>query len=200
MVRLESNYQKSLKFDATRYARYVEVLHQYRQAELHSELIDLLRDLMFNRNFDKVYLKRLVYDFLAKDEFRRSILSATGQKNWEKVVDMVFKKAIKTAKGSHVELFHVCKAYGEILHQRGNPEREEVVISCWQDVLKYGLPLASTTSDISWPDMFSVVDPLAFIYLHRAVKALVAATAKNKTNTISIEPVIRKPYWEVKDL
>ena len=123
------NYQKSLKFDATRHARYVKVLHQSRQAELHSEIIDLLRDLTFNRNFDKVYLKRLVYDFLAKDEFRRSILSATGQKNWEEVVDMVFKEAIKTAKESHVERFHVCKAYGEILHQGGNPEREDVVIS-----------------------------------------------------------------------
>jgi tetratricopeptide (TPR) repeat protein len=183
------SYQESLKFDVTRYARYVKILHQYRQEGFHSQIIDLLRDLTSDRDFEKVYLKRLVYDFLAKDEFRRSILSATGQKNWDEVVDMVFKKAIETAKESHVERFHICKAYGEILHQRGNPEREEVVRSCWEDALKYGLPLASTTSDISWPDMFSVIDPLAFIYLHRAVKALVAAKAENKTDTISIEPV-----------
>ncbi|KAE9365639.1 hypothetical protein N431DRAFT_563490 [Stipitochalara longipes BDJ] len=190
--RAAKKYQQSLNYDATRYARYVDVLHQYRQAGLHSQIIDLVRDLTPSENFDKVYLKRLVYDFLAKDEFRRSILSATGQKNWEKVVDGIFKKAIKTAQQSHVELFHILKAYGEILHQSGDMKREDAVINHWEEALKHGPPLASTTSDVSWPDMLSIIDPLACIYLHRAEKGLVAAKAENKIDTISIESVKAK--------
>lgn len=190
--RAAEKYRQSLKFDATRYARYIGVLYRYRQAGLYSHIIHFVGDLSDGRNFDRVYLKRLVYDFLAKDEFRRSILSATEQKKWDEVVDSIFKKAIETAKETHVELFHISRAYGEILHQCGNPKREDDVVNQWEAALKCGQPLTTTTSDIGWPDLFSVIDPLSYIYLRRAEKALGAAKAEGKTSTISTESVKAK--------
>lgn len=180
-----SSYRESLKFDVTRYARYVDVVCKYSQAGLHSHIMDLVGDLTKDREFDKVYLNRLVYEFLAEDNFQRSILSAKKQDNWYEVVERTFRKAIETSKESHVEKFHILKAYGDILHQCGDSKREDDAVRQRESALECGKPLAKATGVISWADMYSVIDPLAYIYLGRAVKALGEAKAVDKSHTIS---------------
>jgi tetratricopeptide (TPR) repeat protein len=187
--RAKERYQRSLKFDATRYTRYIRVLRHYREAGLYSYIIDFVEKLTYKRKFNKAYLKRLVYDFLTKDEFQKSMLSDTKQNKWRKVVDRTFAEAIEAAEGSHMELFHIMKTYGNILHRCGDKKREDDVVSKWQTALQYGQPLASTTSAIGWPDIFSVIDPLAYIYLKRAEKALGEAKAAGKADSISTETV-----------
>jgi tetratricopeptide (TPR) repeat protein len=182
-------YQESLRFDTTRYARYIDILRRYRKAGRYSWIIDFVGELTNKRKFPKTYLKRLVYEFLTEDEFQNSVLSATKQENWGEVVDRTFTKALEVSDGSHRELFHIMKSYGDILHRCGDRNREDDIVSRWDTALRYGQPLATTTDAIGWPDIFSVIDPLAYIYLKRAEKALGEAKAAGQSDSISTETV-----------
>jgi hypothetical protein len=175
-------YQESLEFNTTRYARYIDVLRHYREAGKHSWIINFVKELTNKREFPKPYLQRLVYEFLTEDEFQNSLLSAAKENNWGEVVRETFEKAINAADGSRVELFHIMKTYGNILHRSRDREREDDIVKQWETAVEYGKPLVKTTGPIGWPDIYSVIEPLAYIYLERAKTALGKAKAAGKSN------------------
>lgn len=178
-------YQRSLEFDLTRYARYAEVLIRYKKAGLYSDMLTFVRATC--QELDKMYLNRLVYDYLGKDEFQRCILSATEEEDWETTIHDVYSEAIKIAENSHAELFHLRKAYGAIMHQGGGLSAEQCVVDHWEAALTDGKLLATTTGEMGWTELFEVIDPLANIYLRRALVALEYFANKDSNVTMTTQ-------------
>lgn len=174
---------KSLSYDTTRYALYLKIL-QYRK--IKDRILDLLVELTEKRQFDKLYLNRLVYDFIASDLFQEYLLQATTSKNWKIVVDQTFTKAIEVAYGCHAELFHIRKAHGNILRKSvDDASRDNEVIDTWEKALEHGKLLTAAGNDTWWPELFTVIDPLANIYLNRAQKALDRAAHKRDNRSVA---------------
>lgn len=91
-----------------------------------------------------------------------------------------------------MEQFHIMKTYGDILYRCGDKRREDDIVRQWVIALKHGQPLASSTAAIGWPDMFSVIDPLAYIYLKRAEKALRETKRAGKAGSMATTKVRTK--------
>ncbi|KAF2498537.1 hypothetical protein BU16DRAFT_615567 [Lophium mytilinum] len=171
---------QSLKYDTTRYARYFDILREYsKKEETWPKTVEFLDELTVVKEFDKLYLNRLVYDFLAKDDFREFMAKAKEHKDWKKVVDKTFTQAIEVANGSPAELFHIRNVYGRILHECAGASREEEAVQQWEKALESGKPLAVIGSDIQWSHIADIIEPLAKIYLRRAEDALAKARSVN---------------------
>ena len=186
-------HRESLKYDTTRYSRYLEALRRYdwyytehAQSQPRVHIINLLENLT-KGPFKKLYLDRLVYDFIAEDGFRGYLLGAKEHEDWKEVVDKTFTQAKDVANGCHAELFHIQKVYGHILHECGDASREEEVVDNWTKALEYGKLLIAAGDNIRWPDLFTIINPLARIYLNRAEQALSRSKAGNARPTGSIE-------------
>ncbi|KAF2805950.1 uncharacterized protein BDZ99DRAFT_501497 [Mytilinidion resinicola] len=177
-------YRQSLKYDATRYARYLKILRLYNKREDWPETIGLLKELTEVKKSDKLYLNRLVYDFVAEDSFRKSLVRAKEHKDWKQVVDKTFTQAIDVANGSPAELFHIRKVYGQILHECADASREDDVIEQWEKALESGKPLAVSGNPIQWSHLADIIEPLAKIYLRRAENTLGKARAANSNEAM----------------
>jgi tetratricopeptide (TPR) repeat protein len=184
-----AKHRQSLKYDTTRYARYLNILHCYYTENAWPDMVHFLNELTEGRKFEKLYLNRLVYDFIAKDSFRGYLLGAKGHNDWKKVVDKTFAQAIDVANGCPAELFHIGKMYGHILYECGDVSREDEVVQNWEQALKHGKPLAATGDNIRWSDLVTIIEPLAKIYLSRAESAVGKARAVNRADDRSVDSV-----------
>ncbi|KAH7389871.1 hypothetical protein BKA66DRAFT_548243 [Pyrenochaeta sp. MPI-SDFR-AT-0127] len=170
---------KSLQYDTTRYARYLKAFQNYYSKEKWSYIVAFLKALtdknpLAEKQPNKLYLHRLVYDFIVPDDFQNILLGAKDIEDWEAVIDGFFDRARKAADGHPAELFYVTRAYGNILLHWDKEKRERDVERLLQEAVKHAKhvkPSSKSSEDTTIGiDIYSVVDPLARLYLEQARK------------------------------
>jgi len=176
--------RKSLSYSNTRYARYVQSFSNYRKRQDWNFIEAFFNDLLQGEPFSKAYLNRLVHDFIVKEEFQESLSGSHRRKERKELVDKFFEKALLVAKDSPADMFHIEKAYGQILFRLKEINRTNVAAR-WERSLEHGRPLAAA-GDIRWHDLFSVINPLVEIYIQQGLKAPETISSENDKNQLAI--------------
>lgn len=167
---------QSLDHDRTRYSKYLEVLQIYHDTSQWARSVEFLKKLSkrvepHKGAFEKSYLDRLVYEFLATKEFPKYVLAMETKdpKNWNDMIDNLSTEAIKAAEGSPSELFHIKRVFGQILDACGNGRRKADAMRLWQEAVDLVKPSKLAEDCVVGTRIYSVVDPLARSYLDKAL-------------------------------
>lgn len=168
-------YKESLVYNSTRYTVYLTIVERYRQHGYWSDVIDFISALhaQCKPSYHFRYMDRFIHEFLADSKFQDALAQAAEEtRSWPEA-NKLFFFAIGLAKESPAELFHAHKAYISFIKKGPSNKATELdVIKHSKLGLACGVPEAESGTGVLYRDIFAIADPLALIYLNKAMALL----------------------------